>query len=920
MIHQSIDDIVRQEWHRRFTNRETEIELFEQLVLLSDVSLRILGIHGSAGIGKSELLLEFKRLSKKWGVSYISIDGYAQKNILGILNRVKLQAERYISRHFFTEFDQHLFLYLQMQKTVLNDEDLVAEFRRAMDRRTIEKLDDSIVGSHQKDTALSLLHESFKPEDVEFYLNAEALLTEKLLEALRNLGLEKWVLFVDAYEMLSVIDDWIRDEFIRKLPASFRVVIAGREQFGHSWQALRPVFRSVQLISFGEEDTKKYLRKREVSEASLVQEIFNFTEGHPLYLAMSADAREDSPELSADDFLEEGKYIAIESIVNYARKSIRDPNVLKALDVCSIVRFFDEDTLRYFIDEDLPHGLFSKLLAYSFVKKRSYGYALHDAVWEFLNSEYRHRRPKFFRDMNQKAISDYNTRIEHAVSGDWQRFAIEILYHKVAIDPQSGLAFLIDIYNAAEIQYRLDFCEALIREAQTYDSLLFADWLTLFEARLANSRDDWEVARDIYSELLKDKSLGARIGAYALTGLGRAYYRLGEINRAEKLFIQALQAHNTTGQVEQTALLLHHLARIKIAQRKWQSAKKYLQDCLSQLDDILTNLSGNLYSNSVVDPKPVVEREKAATLSSFGTVFFEQGQWESALDQYTQSLEIFQRLDDKQGIARSLYRIGWTLQQKGNWSEALNCYQQSRDIFVELGADYWLARTIVKIADLNRAQGQLESSEKLYLECMRICIKLKAPLGIPVVLDCLGCLYQAKGLLRKAEKMHGKSLARKQEQAFPFEIELTFMNLGDLKVKQGVLEEALVYYSSSLELMKEMKYKHGEALLLVKMSEAIVTLGRVDDRVLSWLKRADYLSRKHKYFDIRCQVHWVRGNIHAVATEFSEALDEFGKALRYAENYNSYTYQDMKKAIVAQFNFWANVPDELESKFTSLLA
>lgn len=919
MTQQSIDDIVRQELHRRFTNRETEIELFEQLALLSDPPLRIIGIHGSAGIGKSELLLEFKRLSKKWKAPYISIDGYGQKNILGILNRVRAQAGRHISRHYFTEFDQQLYLYLQMQKTVLNDDDLVVEFRRALDRRTTEKLEDSIVGSFQKDTALSLLHESFDPQDVEFFLNAEVLLTEKLLEALTNLVSEKWVLFIDAYEVLSIIDDWIRDQFVRKLPASFRVVIAGRERFNHKWQALRPVFRSIQLMAFGEKDTREYLSKRGITEESLAQEIFKLTEGHPLYLAMSADAREDSPELSADDFLDEGKYIAIESIVNYARKSIRDPNVLKALDVCSIVRFFNEDTLHFFTEKDLPDELFNKLLTYSFIKKRSYGFALHDAVWEFLNHEHRQRHPKFFREMNQKAIVDYNARIEHANAGEWQRFAIEILYHKVAIDPQDGLSFLIDIYNAAEIQYRLDFCEALIRETQTYDSPLFADWLTLFEARLANSRDDWEGARDTYSELLQDKSLGARIGAYALTGLGRVYYRLGEIDRAEKLFIQALKIHSATKQTEQTALLLHHVARIKVAQRKWQAAKKYLQDCLIQLDDILGNVSNKLYSSAIVDPKPLVEREKAAVLSSLGTVFFEQGQWEPSLDRYTQSLELFQQLDDKQGIARSLYRIGWTLQQKGNWSEALNCYKQSREVFVELGADYWLARTIVKIADVDLAQGQLESSEELYLECMRICIKLKAPLGIPVVLDCLGRLYQAKGLLRKAEKMHGKSLVRKKEQAFPFEIELTLMNLGDLKVKQGLLTDALNYYSSSLKLMTEMKYRHGESLVLVKMSESVITLRGVDDDVLDWLKRADYLSKKFKYADIRCRVHWIRGNIHAAASEFREALGEYGKALHQAKIYNDYTYQDMKKAIVVQFGSWTNVPDELEHKLTSFL-
>jgi len=909
MTHQSIDDILRQEKHRRFTNRETELHLFEQLVRLSDSPLRILGIHGIGGIGKSDLLAEYKRLCKEWNIPYISIDGYAQKNVLSILNRLHHQAGRHIPQYYFTDFERYFYLYLRMQRAILNDEDLIAEFQRALDRSSLER--QAVVGSSQTESAISLLRESFDPQDIEFYLRAESFLTEKLLASLAKMEEARWVLFIDAYEVLSRLDDWVRDSLVRQLPAFFRVVIAGRRRFGRRWQELRPVFKSVQLLAFGEEDTKEYLEMRGITEEDLVKEIFELTNGHPLYLAMSADAKEENPALSAGEFAEDDRFLAIDSITKSIKEGIKDARILEALEICSVVRFFDEDTLRYFIGEDLPSGLFDKLLTYSFVKKRSYGFALHDSVWEFLNAEQKQRSPLRFRKMNKRAISYYSKRIEHADSGEWQKFAIEILYHKMAIDCQEGLSFLVEMYNAVEAQYRLDFCEALIREAQTYKAPELEDWLTFFEARLANRRDDWEEARSRYEKLLRDKSLATELGAYVLDGLGRVYYRLGEIGKAEKVYTQALEAYNKAGRKREAVEVLYQTAKIKIAQRKWRAARKILEECLIRFDNMLESLSKELHSDPTRSPKPVVEREKAWVLSSLGTVYLSQGLWDQALDKYTESLEIFQRLKDDYGVARSLYRVGWALQQKGKWNEAIACYKQSREILVKLRADYRVARTIVKLADLYRMQGRLKESEEVYLECMRICIKLKAEVGIAVVLDSLGCLYQAQGLLGKAENVHGKSLARKRKLPFPFEIELTLMNLGDLKVRQGKVGQALEYYDQSLKLVRSMKNRYGEALVLVKMCEAATVSQCEDDTTIDWIKRAESLSKRYKYRDIQCRIHRLRGDWFFSAGDFELAMKEYAKALRFARGFNEYVYQDMRQSLLSRSIECPNVPEAI---------
>lgn len=911
MDYHSINDVIEQEKQKEFTDRETELHLFEQLVRLSDPGLRILGFHGSGGVGKTELFTKYKQLSKKWKTPYVSIDGYAQKNVLSILNRIRSQMGIHVASDIFGDFDKSMYLYLRMQDSILDDSILVAEFQKAV-RQTSAKEDDAIIGSIQRESVINTLRSEFEENEVEFYLNAETFLTKQLLKSFIRLETKTWVLFIDAYEYLLSIDDWIRDELVRQLPAFFRIVVGGRSPYNYRWQNLRPVFRSIHLLSFGEPETKEFLHRRGINDEGLIREIFSLTEGHPLYLAMSADAKKSNPELKATDFQRDNRFVAIESIVRHVRQSIDDSNVHIALEICSIVRFFNEEVVSHFFENKLPNNFFLHFLTYSFVKRRSYGYSLHDAVWEFLNNEQKQLRPTKYRSMNIQAIAYYNRQIEYADGREWQRFAIEILFHKIAVNPEEGLIFLVDIFNAAEIQYRLDFCEAIIREAQTYKLSLLENWLTLFEARLLNNRDDWETARMKYSSLLKDKALDSEISAYALTGLGRTLYRLGEIARAEKYFKQALQVQEEADRHTQIALLLHHLARTKLAQRKWRSATKYLKECLTKLEEILSNLS-KIRLDSSVDIKSLIEREKAAAISSLGTISFEKGAFDQAFNHYSISLEIFRQLNDQQGIARELYRLGWVLQRKGEWDSALDLYQQSRELFLELGAEYWLARTIVKIGDLYILTDRLEEGEAILLECMRLCIKLGAYVGISVVLDSLGTLYQAQGLYDKAEKMHIKSLKRKEQQAFPFEIELTHMNLGDLKAKQGQFKNAITSYNNSLMLCKKVAYKYEESLVLTKMCKALLDMNGSNAQINDLLKRAYNLSKRYKYQDIRSRVHCIQGKKLVEEKNFADAKNEYSKALRYSKIYNEYLYREMiehlrnilsRPDLPEDFDFW----------------
>ena len=107
-------------------------------------------------------------------------------------------------------------------------------------------------------------------------------------------AIERWpaggVLFVDTYELLAPIDDWLRETLLPQLPARSLVVIAGRNEPATAWRtdgAWAALTRINPLGNLGMGDSRTYLTKCGVP-AEHHDGALAFTGGHPLALSLIA--------------------------------------------------------------------------------------------------------------------------------------------------------------------------------------------------------------------------------------------------------------------------------------------------------------------------------------------------------------------------------------------------------------------------------------------------------------------------------------------------------------------------------------------------------------------------------------------------------------------------------------------------------
>ncbi|MGI5499213.1 ATP-binding protein [Lentzea sp. CA-135723] len=221
------------------------------------------------------------------------------------------------------------------------------------------------------------------------------------------------ILFVDTYELLEPIDDWVREQYLPSLPASCLVVIAGRRGPGPGWRAdpaWRAVTRVVALGNLSAREGRAYLCAQDVPEESHEQ-LLKISSGHPLTLSMLVDAvrRGASPRTLAD--LPGGAGALLAQLVG----EVPSTRHRTALEVCALVVVTTEDLLRTMAGDDTGE-LFAWLRAQVFVDESPYGLYPHDVVRDAVVADLRWRDPGRYADLYRRKLAVFHRQVRATAS------------------------------------------------------------------------------------------------------------------------------------------------------------------------------------------------------------------------------------------------------------------------------------------------------------------------------------------------------------------------------------------------------------------------------------------------------------------------------------------------------------------------
>ncbi|MYW01786.1 ATP-binding protein [Streptomyces sp. SID3343] len=203
------------------------------------------------------------------------------------------------------------------------------------------------------------------------------------------------VLLVDDFERCQVLECWLRDHFLPRLPVGALTVFAGRRAPAPVWETdpgWAEVVRVVRLEDLSPEDAAALLESRGVPHEPLLA----FAGGHPLALALTAEvALQVAP--SAGELPAQEVY---SKLVEHLVGDLPSAAHRHALEVCSHARATTEELLRAALPGEDAGALFAWLRRLPSVEAGTEGLAPHDVVRNAVDADLRWRDPQCYAAMH----------------------------------------------------------------------------------------------------------------------------------------------------------------------------------------------------------------------------------------------------------------------------------------------------------------------------------------------------------------------------------------------------------------------------------------------------------------------------------------------------------------------------------------
>jgi predicted acetyltransferase/energy-coupling factor transporter ATP-binding protein EcfA2 len=289
------------------------------------------------------------------------------------------------------------------------------------------------------------------------------------------------VLLVDTYETLAGLDAWLRETFVPQLPARSVVVLAGRNAPAPAWRTdldWADLAAIVPLRNLRPEESQTYLAARGIPAARYADALA-FTHGHPLALALVADALGRGEEPGSFDPASEPEVVRI--LLERLVRDVPDARHRQALEVCVLARVTTERMLAEVLREDDARDLFEWLRQLTFVEQGQYGLFPHDLAREVLEADARWRDLAGFQRLGWRINRSLQARIARSSGVEQQRLQLEALF-ALRADPAMEGFFNLDalegVYAESATAADVEAIIAMVRAHEGDESAAIArHWL-----------------------------------------------------------------------------------------------------------------------------------------------------------------------------------------------------------------------------------------------------------------------------------------------------------------------------------------------------------------------------------------------------------------------------------------------------------
>jgi tetratricopeptide (TPR) repeat protein len=538
----------------QFVGREAEIDLFEGTLVASPRPFLILSIWGQGGVGKSTLVERFGRIAAEHGATLATSD-HEQSDVPTTLARLASALGE--AGHELNEFGKLERRYWELRHGIASDPaappgvlDFLVRGAAGIAVRSASlvpggaEVRDVVLGpnasAHAADfgsAALAYIAQRFKKNEKVLLLETVRVLTEAFLADVDRLTTNRAVVLVfDTHERTAeYLDKWLLDLLaggFGQFSVNVLFVISGRDRLGHEWNAIRGAIREVELDVFDQDEARRYLSSRGVTDDAHAAEFLRVSSRLPVLLAFLTSGGRSAGEATGD------------AVERFLQGVSRDEQ--EAALVASVPRVFDEDVLAVLLGERAP-AAFASLSKASYVRAGTRGWAYHDVVRTLMLRHFYHRSPVRCAELHGRLAAFYATRCaglgvpteQQSTDEDWLVFDTERLYHSLWASARRAIVPFLDAaldhvtyWGRLPLRY-VDLLEHVAEEME--DPILRGwsrDLRTIVASEASKEPGDVTASLRATTRLCELDGLSARSRASALLVRGSIHSRANNRDRA----------------------------------------------------------------------------------------------------------------------------------------------------------------------------------------------------------------------------------------------------------------------------------------------------------------------------------------------------------------------------------------------------
>lgn len=354
----------------------------------------------------------------------------------------------------------------------------------------------------------------------------------------------------------------------------------------------------------------------------------------------------------------------------------------------------------------------------------------------------------------------------------------------------------------------------------------------------------------------------------------------------EKTELDSLKQLLKSGIHDTTAIdVLHNISK-KYAPYNFDSSNSYTQ--------ISINLSQRIGDKN----------REAVSFKRLGIAYDYKGELDTALLWYDKSLKLYQELKDTSGVATIYLNIGVCYHYGTMYDSALMYYKRAAELHEKLGVDDKLSYDFNNIGLIFRLQGDYKRALEYYQKSLSLKRKMNDKPGIITTLGNVATCYRYMEKLDSAGIHLLEGLKIAEDIGDSALIGYTYLNLGNNLHFQGKYNEALIYQLKAQETLKKVGEQRDIQQNMLNMGLTYLRLKSYSDAEHFFIE-ANKIAEKFDMIEAQSNIALGLSELYEETGRLSESLVFYKKHFELSAS----MLNEKKTSIV----------EELEQKYQSEL-